>query len=336
MLALAATLAACGADDEVTTGDGAGDVATVEPATPSASPPLDGEPAGTVIPGVAGTALAQAGSTVAVLGTDGTVRLHTAPGAADTPPPRATDVTDVAALTADGDGFLAASPARLSRIGADGAVTQIAGEQGPVLSVAVTDDDRILVGTDDGHLRVLGRDGELQRDIHDFVRVDEILVAPASSEVAGQVVVVDRAQSMVAPIDIDTGERKASLRAGNGIAEATVDSYGRILATGTADNELLGFYGQPIVMRFRFPVSPGPYALTWDDTQQLLWVSTTGDNQAIAYDLSTGEPRERGRIATVGQVSAMTADPDTGILYVLSERGDGLQAVPRNTPDGAR
>lgn len=333
--ALAATLVACGSD-EVATGDGAGDVPTVEPATPSVSPPLGHQPAGTVIAGVGGTALAQAGSTVAVLGTDGTVALHTAPGAADTPPPRDSGATEVTALTADGDGFLAVSPAQLSRIGADGGVQPIAGDQGPAVSVAVADDGRILVGTDDGHLRVIARDGSLQRDIHEFVRVDQILVAPASSPMAGQVVVVDRAQSMVAPIDIDTGERKAALRAGNGLAVGTVDSHGRVLATGTADNELLGFYGQPIVMRFRFPVSPGPYALAWDDTQQLLWVSTTGDNQAVAYELSTGEPIERGRIATVGQVSAMTADPANGMLYLVSERGDGLQAVPRTVVDGPR
>lgn len=333
-VALAVTLSACSSDD-VNVGDGAGDVAKVEPATPAASPPEDARPAGTVVPAVAGSSLAQAGSTVAVLGDDGVVRLHTAPGAADTPAPREVAATQVSALVADDDGFLIASPQQVARVAVDGTVTPVAESQGEVLSLGVAG-DRILVGTADGHLRVLTRSGELQRDIHDFVRVDEILVAPASADWGDRAVVIDRAQSIVAPVDIATGERKAALRAGNGVTEGVVDSFGRVLVSNTRDGEILGFFGQPIVMRFRFPVAASPYALAWDDTQKLLWVSTTGDNVAIAFDLSTGEPRERARIATVGQVAAMSTDPSNGMLYLLSARGDGLQAVARTAVDAAR
>ncbi|MFC0315541.1 hypothetical protein ACFQNE_10750 [Gordonia phosphorivorans] len=331
---LAVTLSACSSDD-VNVGDGAGDVAKVEPATPAASPPEDARPAGTVVPAAAGSSLAQAGSTVAVLGDDGVVRLHTAPGAADTPAPREVAATQVSALVADDDGFLIASPQQVARVAVDGTVTPVAESQGEVLSLGVAG-DRILVGTADGHLRVLTRSGELQRDIHDFVRVDEILVAPASADWGDRAVVIDRAQSIVAPVDIATGERKAALRAGNGVTEGVVDSFGRVLVSNTRDGEILGFFGQPIVMRFRFPVAASPYALAWDDTQKLLWVSTTGDNVAIAFDLSTGEPRERARIATVGQVAAMSTDPSNGMLYLLSARGDGLQAVARTAVDTAR
>ncbi|MCK0440742.1 hypothetical protein MUG78_15090 [Gordonia alkaliphila] len=333
-LVLAGTLAACGSD-EVNVGDGAGDVAKVEPATALASPPETGQPTGLVVPAAAGTALAQSGSTVAVLGDDGVVRLHTAPGAADTPAPREVAAKQVSALIADGDGFLIASPEQLSRVAADGTVTKVADAQGEVLSLGRTD-DRILVGTADGHLRVLTRSGELKRDIHDFVRVDEILVAPAAADWGDLVVVLDRAQSLVAPVDIATGSRKAALRSGNGATEGIVDSYGRVLVSNTRDSEIIGFFGQPIVMRFRAPVADGPYALAWDEQQKLLWVSTTGNNAAIAFDLSTGEPRERARIATVGQVSAISVDPSNGMLYLLSARGDGLQAVPRTAVDADR
>lgn len=326
-VALAASLVACG-DDDVSSGSGAGDVPTVEPATPAASPPESGQLPGTVVQTSGGTALAQAGTQVAVLGTDRLLRLLTPPGAADTPAPREVELPGVTAVVEDGDGFLAATPDQIARVGRDGAVTRVAGGQGTVLSLAVAG-DQILVGTSDGHLRVLNRSGELQRDIYDFVQVNQILVAPESSDVAGQVIVVDRAQSMVAPVDIATGDRKAALRAGNGAAVATIDSYGRVLLTNTPDDQLLGFFGTPIVMRFRYPVAAAPWAVAWDQNQKLLWVSTTADNQAIGYDLSTGEPRELMRLATVGQVAAMRIDPASGMLYLISQRGDGLQAVPR-------
>ncbi|MFZ2510339.1 MAG: hypothetical protein WAW85_04525, partial [Gordonia sp. (in: high G+C Gram-positive bacteria)] len=304
-----------------------GDVPTVAPATPTVSPPQSAAPIGTVIASPGGTALAQSRSTLAVLGDDGVVRLHTAPGAADTSPPRVVDLPGVTAVIADGDGFLAVSPTQVSRIATDSTVRRVAGDQGAAISVAVRG-DQILVGTSDGHLRVLSASGQLQRDIYEFVRVDQILVAPATSDLDGQVVVLDRAQSLVAPVNIDTGERLAALRAGSGATLAVDDSYGRILVANTRDNEVLGFYGQPIVMRFRFPVAASPYAITWDVAQKRLWVSTTGDNQAIAYDASTGELRELTRIPTVGQVGAMATDPANGMLYLISQRGDGLQVVP--------
>lgn len=334
-LVLGVGLTACGNDDTGGPGSGPGDVPTVAPATPEASPPQSTDLPGTVIASPGGSALAQSGSTLAVLGEDGLVRLHTAPGAADAPAPREVDLPGVRAVIASADGFLAVSPTQLSRIAVDGTVTPVAGDQGPAISLAVSG-DHILVGTDDGHLRVLTSTGQVQRDIHEFVRVDQILVAPATSEVAGQVVVLDRAQSLVAPVDIDTGDRLAALRAGGGASIAVDDTYGRILVANTRENEVLGFYGQPIIMRFRFPVAASPYALAWDDVHQRLWVSTTGDNQAIAYDAGTGELRELTRIATVGQVGAMATDPSNGMLYLISQRGDGLQAVPSVLTEPAR
>lgn len=328
VLAAVTGLAACG-DDDAERG-GAGDVPTVAPATPASSPP-QGAVTGSVIPAPAGTELAVAGTTVAELGTDGAVLLHTAPGALDAPAPRPVDLGGRAAtaLAADGDGFLVATDDQVAHVARDGAVSRIAGGQGQVTALAAAPGDRVLAGTADGHVRVLGRDGELRRDLHSFVRVDQLLVAPASSPLAGQVVVIDRAQSSVTPIDIDSGELKAALRAGNGVTRGVVDPYGRIVVSNTRDGEILGFYGQPIVMRFRFPVAQSPYALAYDATTNRLWVATTGDNVAVAYDLATGEPREKARIGTVGQVSAMATDADNGMLYLLSGRGDGLQVASR-------
>lgn len=328
---IALTSAACGNDDAVTTDDGPGDVATVEPATPAASPPQSGQLTGGLVPMAVApgpATVAVAGETVAVLDSEG-LHLRT-PGAQD---PR-TELADrgATAVVAHGGGFLAVSPAGLDLVAVDGPARHVAVGLNDPISVAVANDGRYLVGTAHGRLLVLDPDGTLQRDIHSFVRVDQILVAPESAEVPGQVTVIDRAQSSITPVDVDTGELKAALRAGNGVADAVVDEYGRVVASNTRDDEILGFFGQPIIMRFRFPVAHSPYALAYDPIKDLVWVSTTGDNQALAYDLSSGEPRLRARITTVGQVSSMAVDPTSRILYLVSEHGDGLQAV---TPEDA-
>ncbi|MFM9377978.1 YncE family protein [Gordonia sp. VNK21] len=326
--AIAVALSATACSGNETVGDGS----TVEPATAAVSPQGTAAPAGTVLPGPAGTALAVAGSTVAALTADG-VRIYTAPGAADAPAPRDVAVPDLAAITADGDGFLGVGPGGLTAIGADGAVRGFGGAIADPLSLAVRG-EQILVGTGEGDLLVLGRDGAVQRTIDGFKQVDQILVAPETAEEPGQVIAVDRTQSLVDPVDVDTGELKAALRAGNGVTEAVVDPFGRVLASDTRDNEILGFFGQPIVMRFRFPVAHSPYALTYDTKRNLLWVATTGDNQAVGFDLETGMPTEEARFPTVGQVTAVTAAPDSGMLYLLSGRGDGLQAVSPQTAAG--
>ncbi|MFT3662351.1 MAG: hypothetical protein QM809_13465 [Gordonia sp. (in: high G+C Gram-positive bacteria)] len=335
-LALTLPLAACGSDD----GDGPGDVATVVPATPAASPPDSGRPAGTVVPAlgpVGPASLVLVGGTAAVLGADGVVRLYGAPAGGAPAPREVSGRPKATALAADGDGFVAVSPTGFDLIARDGAVRTVAADLGrDPISVAVADDGRYLVGTASGHVLVFTRAGERERDIHSFVSVDRILVAPEKSAVAGQVTVVDRAQSSVTPIDVDSGEVKAALRAGNGVTNAVVDPAGRVIASNTRDDELLGFFGQPIVMRFRFPVAHSPYAVAYDVARGLAWVATTGDNQALAYDLASGEPRQQVRIPTVGQVSSIAVDPTDGTLYLFSARGDGLQVVAPADVDAAR
>ncbi len=329
-MALAATVmlvGACGGNNDSSSTP---DVPTVTPATASPAPSGPGPaPDGLVVPVPAGSAdVVASGARVAILGADRTsvlLRSGAQPDAASasvTTPP-----LNAIAAGADG-GFVGAGSGAIVRIGPDNRVTTHPIASRDVLSVASAPDERILVGTADGHLLVYspGADGaqaRLVRDIGGFVRVDEITVSPAADH---QVVVLDRAQSSVTPVDLADGTLGAALRAGNGATNSTVDRYGRVLVANTRDGEILGFYGQPLVMRFRYPVSGGPYAVDYDDTRNLLWVSTTANNEVVAYDLSSGEPTERFRHATVGQPDSITVD-SSGALYVLSARSGQLQII---------
>ena len=325
--AVALTLTACGSDSEDADSS---QLDTLPPATAAQSPTGTAKPVGTIVPQAAAQKIAVSGTTTAVLGTDDrTVTLHATPGGTDgaAPRPVCLPIDGVVDLVAVDDHFLAVGPKGLVRIDADGRATLTEVPIDSPLSLAV-DGDKILVGTEKGKLLVLSTTGERLHEYGGYARVDDVLVAPDSaSEVSGQVSVLDRAQSAVLPIDIDNGDRKASLRAGNGATNAVVDRFGRILVTGTRDNEIYAFFGEPIIMRLRHPTPASPFALAYDEKQNLLWVSSTAENEAVAYDLSRGDARERGRVATVGQVTAMAVDPASGRLLIASGRGDGLQAV---------
>lgn len=325
--ATVAGLTACGTESD---DSDSSQLDTLPVATVAESPVDTARPAGNVVAQGAAQAMAVAGGTAAVLGTDGrTVTLHAKAGAVPAPAPRPVrlPIDGVVDVVGVGDHFLAVGPRGLVRIEPDGTTSLADVAIDAPLSLAV-DGDRVLVGTETGKLLVLSANGERHAEYDGYARVDDILVAPdTASDVEGQVSVLDRAQSAVLPIDIETGDRKASLRAGNGATNAVVDRFGRILVTGTRDDEFYAFFGQPIVMRLRYPTPASPFALAYDEKRDLLWVSSTAENEAVAYDLSRGDARERSRVATVGQVTAMTVDPTTGRLLIASGRGDGLQSV---------
>lgn len=322
--ALTVGLTGCGSGDE----HGRPDVPTVAPATPLSAPAVSAPPAGTVVPAPGlGPALALArgtGTTVAAIARDGrSVSLFDAADPAH--PPQVVASPQVRAITADGAGFVAVGPASVVRISPTGTTT-VASLSRPGLSVAV-DSGEVFVGTEHGHLLVLSASLVQTHDVGGLVRVDQVAVARRDGR--RQIVVLDRAQSLVTTVDPDAGDRGAALRAGNGATTLIADHFGRFLVANPRDGQLLGFYGDPLIMRFRFPLADGPYGLAYDDRRNLLWVSQTAANQVVGFDLSTGEPRERARFATVRQPDSITVDPESGAVFVLSAVGEGLQRVAR-------
>lgn len=327
-VATVSALTACSQSDEGPKDN----VATVTPATAAQSPASQEAIAGTVTPTVPAKAVVVAnapGSPVAVLANDGkSMQIFSAPGGPAAVAPKVVQVPGLVAVVASGAGFVGVSPTAVVHIDAAGVVTEQKAALTGATAVAVDSKNRVLVGTEHGHILVLDDAGKQVKDISGFVRVDSITVAPASAgEYAGQVVVLDRAQSAVTPVDIDSGDLKAALRAGDGATESVVDDYGRVLVSGTRNNQIFAFYGQPIVMRLRAPVAESPYALAFDNQRKLLWVSTTATNEVTAYDLSTGEAVEKHRFASVPQVTSMAVDPATGNVLLVSGRDGALQVV---------
>ncbi|MFT4199648.1 YncE family protein [Gordonia sp. (in: high G+C Gram-positive bacteria)] len=314
-------LAGCGSGDR----HGRPDVPTVVPQMPLPAQSTTATPDGTVIGApTLGRALVAGHGTIAAVAADG--RSVSVFDAADPArPPRVVATPEVRALTRDGDGFVAVGPDSVVRIAADGtaATARLAR---PGLAVAVDGDD-ILIGTEHGHLLVLDRALHQTEDVGGFVRVDAVVVAHHDGH--RQIVVLDKAQSLVTTVDPSSGGRGAALRAGNGAGTLIGDHYGRFLVANPRDGQLLGFYGDPLIMKFRFPVPGGPYGLAYDERRNLLWVSETAVNRVRAFDLSTGEPRERGGFASVRQPDSIAVDPESGAVFVLSAAGDGLQRVAR-------
>ncbi|MFW0790723.1 YncE family protein [Gordonia sp. CPCC 205333] len=315
-------IAGCGSNDSDTP-----DVATVTPASAALAPATATKPAaGQVIPlpsGGRNVAVDHAGRTLAILSADGK-QAWLSKVSDITAPPRVLDVAPLSRIIARPDGgFVGVGPKSLILIGDDGALTRRQTGIGEPLSVASIADGHLLVGTANGHVVEFDANGTQVRDIGGLVRADDIAVH------GDQIVVLDRAQSSVTQLKLSDGELGLSLRVGNGATTLISDRYGRFISANTRDGEVVGFFGDPLVMRFRGAVDDAPYALAYDDKSNLLWVSVTGRNEVVAYDLGSGEPVEKRRIPTVAQPDSMAFDQASGTLYVVSATGAGVAAVSR-------
>ncbi|PZU01898.1 MAG: hypothetical protein DI630_10430 [Gordonia sp. (in: high G+C Gram-positive bacteria)] len=307
------------------------DVPTITPQTPIAAPAADGaeRPAGVVVPVPgAGTALAFCPSTsqLALLSDDGRTILFyptagLAPGSA---PARTVTLPDRASgfgTFSGGKLQVLVADAMLTVDSADGAITTTDVPGTTPVSSLLSSTGETFIGTEGGEILRVDARGAVTGTIEGLVRAD------ALAEHDGQVVVLDRAQSSVTELDLADDDLGVAIRAGDGATNLTVDHFGRFLTTDTRGGELLAFNGDPLVNKFRYPVAFGPYAVDYDDTHNLAWVSTTGNNKVTAYELSTGTPVQQRQFQTVGQANSMVVDPKTGTVYLLSARGEGLQII---------
>jgi hypothetical protein len=331
IVAATTVLAACGSG-----GPSRPDVATTVPQTPLAAPPLDAQaPSGTVVgaPASSSLVLDAAGRRLAVLDADrASVTVFSI---ADPRRPDAVRTISlpvaVDVLGADRDGQLVGAAAdRLVLVDlGSGAVTDRPVPVSQPLSLARLSDGRVLVGSATGEVTVVDlstADAPAVTRIGGLVRVDALAVHPRQGR-DDQVLALDRAQSSVTTIDVPDASLGVALRAGDGATNLVADRFGRFLVTDTRSGDLAAFFGDPIVMRIRYPVPGGPYAVGYDDTRNLSWVATTGDNGLVGFDLASGIPVERQRLTTVRQADALVVDSDSGVVYLLSARGDGLQAA---------
>jgi outer membrane protein assembly factor BamB len=303
--------------------------ATVAPATPAASPPVTGDPAGTVraLDLSARAALFDPGTdTLVVLGTVPAVALlPSTPGVA----PRTVALpAEATAICGDGAGtvYLATRGGYL-RMNLSGPAEQVAAEKVEVdghqdtefTAIARHDDGRLVLGSADGGVYTLDSDTTVGGEVTSFVRVDALVTQ------GGDTVVLDRAQSLVTTVDNSGRNPRHALRAGDGATTLATDPAGRVLVADTRGGELLVFSVDPLLMRQRYPVPDSPYGLA--GSRSLTWVSQTATNTVIGYDLATGIPVERIRYRTVQQPNALAFDDASGTLYVVSGSGAGVQII---------
>ncbi|MFD4367448.1 YncE family protein [Rhodococcus sp. NPDC058521] len=309
-------------------GDDPDKIQTIDKATAAESPPLTTTPAGDVaaLPfAVTSTTIDPITQTLIVTGDDGNriELLGTDPAA---PPREVSTEHPVRQVTPVGDGTaLLAMNGQVGRLDLRTAEVTSTPVDGDVLTVSQLEDGRILAGTDNGTIDVVDPETSDTRTVTGLASVDALAV------VGDTVTALDRKQTSVTDIDIDGESLGAALRAGEGAHSLATDSFGRILVTDTPGDELLVYTTDSLTLRQRFPVGPAPVGVAFDETTGTVWVTLSGTNEVVGFELSSGVGVETARFPTVRQPNSIAVDSGTGVVFVGSAAGEGLQRIPTRT-----
>ena len=300
-------------------------VPSLVPATPATSPPAAITPAGThiALPGDA-TAMVLDTRThtlaVAISQPAEVLLFNTATGNVSHTVPLPGTVSHLS-LAGPGGPILApvATANQVVQISPSGTTAVVTVPGGP--TSATMFNGQLLVAVPGRHAVDVLTNGTVTSTISGQVNPDQVVTA------GGKVLMLDRIRSAVFDVNTTGGSVGAGLRAGDGATNAAVDGFGRVLVTDTRTGELLAFTADPVVMRQRSPVPGVPFGIAVDTRRNLAWVTATGLNQVIAYQLAGGQPVEKYRLPTVRQPNSVAVDPDSGRVFVASADGGGMQVM---------
>ncbi len=183
-------------------------------------------------------------------------------------------------------------------------------------------EDRLLVSLRESEAVAVVEDGRVVSTIQGGLNsADDVVVAD------GYPVVLDRLRSAVFAVDVEGRNIGEGLRAGQGATNMVTDSFGRVFTIDTRRGAVLAFSTDPLLLRQRYPVSGGAYALAYDERRHLLWVTLTERNEVVGFDVRGGEPTEKHRYPTIRQPNSITVEERTSRIVIGSAAGEGIQVI---------
>lgn len=143
------------------------------------------------------------------------------------------------------------------------------------------------------------------------------------------VALVDVHAFTVSTFDVATGKRIAVVAAGKGPTHGVLDADHHLIVADTRGNQLLTYSLSPLRETGHLDLAGAPYGIASDPSQRLVWVTLTGRNQVVGFDVSGATPREIARYATVEQPNTVAVAPGSGMLWITGTRTGVVQQIKR-------
>ncbi|WCZ32524.1 hypothetical protein [Corynebacterium massiliense] len=210
------------------------------------------------------------------------------------------------------------SPADVSHVKVD--------EEFPVTAATVTETGDLYVTSRDVDRVAVYRDGSRAEEIRVEAGTDQLLAVGNGDKDDG-IVRLKRADTTIQSLDLDKSRAGGRLRVGQGLGEAATSRDGVIVVSDTIGKRIAIYTDDDVVRLHQLGLTDGsPWAVAWDAKRQLAWATTTDNNKAQAFDISTGVPEPRGQVDTLADAQSMTVLAD-GTVVFASATGEGIQVV---------
>ncbi len=163
-------------------------------------------------------------------------------------------------------------------------------------------------------------------------RIDKIFtdsVQPAGLAAAGTAMgMIDARANTLTVYDADKLSVLGSAPAGAGPTHLVVDRHGRMIAADTRGDAIRVFESRPAPREVASTSQPGgPYGLAYDPQRDRLWVTSSGSNQVVGYDMTQPTPREVAQIPTLQNPYTVSVDSATGRLFIAGVTAGRLQII---------
>ncbi|PZS16040.1 MAG: hypothetical protein DLM54_11715 [Acidimicrobiales bacterium] len=161
------------------------------------------------------------------------------------------------------------------------------------------------------------------------VATHPVVTQPGGLDASGQAVAVVGVRArLLELLDARTLRTIAEVPARTGPSH--VASYGtNLYVVDTGGGALLTYATSPRLHQVARLALPGgsPLGMAVDPSRRRLWVTLTGDNTLVEFDLSSPLPRRVATFPTVRQPDSVAVDPNTGAVFVAGEAAGVLEIV---------
>lgn len=187
-------------------------------------------------------------------------------------------------------------------------------------AVRVPSGEIIAASHNDNVVRIIQADGSFE-EFKAAAPTDQLVVVGESP------VRINRGDSTIQNLDWQQKREGGRLRIGVGVGKISSGSPDEVIVAADTLSKQMAVYTSGTVVRLHqlAPVDGTPWGAAWDG--ELAWVTTTDNNKAYGFDISTGQPVQKEEISTIADAHSIAAGD--GFVAIGSATSGDLQIVSK-------
>nr|WP_260680048.1 hypothetical protein [Corynebacterium glutamicum] len=196
----------------------------------------------------------------------------------------------------------------------------------PVTVAALTSDDQLLVGNGEDEELTIYREGE-EPETFTVAGPNTQLIAVPVIDRHDAVVRTWNENTTIQDVDYPNDREGATLRVGLGVGQMAGGEDGLLVVSDEMGSQIAIYNADDVIrLQMTAPTDENPWAVAWDSSNALAWITSLSENTLVGYKISEGVPEEEQRLNTIANAQNLVVLSDS-TLVVASATGDGIQII---------